>query len=71
MVSKILRQQRQHGSWGGYTVSTLFSVGAASGQDAIGDLLQNGAPPQPDPQTPKPDAAPVDPAQKKPAPEFF
>ena len=26
MVSKILRQQRQHGSWGGYTVSTLFSV---------------------------------------------
>jgi penicillin-binding protein 1A len=44
---------------------------AASGQDAIGDLLQNGAPPQPDPQTPKPDAAPVDPAQKKPAPEFF
>jgi squalene-hopene/tetraprenyl-beta-curcumene cyclase len=28
MVSKILRQQRQHGSWGGYTVSTLFSVAA-------------------------------------------
>ena len=26
MVRKILRQQRQHGSWGGYTVSTLFSV---------------------------------------------
>jgi squalene-hopene/tetraprenyl-beta-curcumene cyclase len=26
MVSKILRQQRSHGSWGGYTVSTLFSV---------------------------------------------
>jgi squalene-hopene/tetraprenyl-beta-curcumene cyclase len=26
MVSKILRQQRNHGSWGGYTVSTLFSV---------------------------------------------
>jgi squalene-hopene/tetraprenyl-beta-curcumene cyclase len=28
MVSKILRQQRQHGSWGGYTVSTLFSIAA-------------------------------------------
>jgi len=28
MVGKILRQQRQHGSWGGYTVSTLFSVAA-------------------------------------------
>ena len=26
MVGKILREQRQHGSWGGYTVSTLFSV---------------------------------------------
>lgn len=26
MVNKILRQQRTHGSWGGYTVSTLFSV---------------------------------------------
>jgi squalene-hopene/tetraprenyl-beta-curcumene cyclase len=26
MVRKILRQQRTHGSWGGYTVSTLFSV---------------------------------------------
>jgi penicillin-binding protein 1A len=44
----------------------------ASGQDAIGDLLQNGPPPQPQPDAPKPDAAPVDPAQKKPAgPEFF
>ena len=28
MVRKILRQQRKHGSWGGYTVSTLFSVAA-------------------------------------------
>jgi squalene-hopene/tetraprenyl-beta-curcumene cyclase len=28
MVGKILRQQRNHGSWGGYTVSTLFSVAA-------------------------------------------
>jgi squalene-hopene/tetraprenyl-beta-curcumene cyclase len=28
MVKKILDQQRAHGSWGGYTVSTLFSVGA-------------------------------------------
>jgi len=28
MVRKILRQQRNHGSWGGYTVSTLFSVAA-------------------------------------------
>ena len=26
MVRKILKQQRKHGSWGGYTVSTLFSV---------------------------------------------
>jgi squalene-hopene/tetraprenyl-beta-curcumene cyclase len=26
MVSKILQQQRKHGSWGGYTVSTLFSI---------------------------------------------
>lgn len=26
MVGKILQEQRQHGSWGGYTVSTLFSV---------------------------------------------
>ena len=26
MVGKILAQQRAHGSWGGYTVSTLFSV---------------------------------------------
>lgn len=26
MVNKILEQQRRHGSWGGYTVSTLFSV---------------------------------------------
>jgi squalene-hopene/tetraprenyl-beta-curcumene cyclase len=26
MVRKILRQQRKHGSWGGYTVSTLFSI---------------------------------------------
>jgi len=26
LVNKILRQQRKHGSWGGYTVSTLFSV---------------------------------------------
>ena len=28
MVQKILRQQRQHGSWGGYTVSTLLSIAA-------------------------------------------
>ena len=28
MVKKILHQQRAHGSWGGYTVSTLFSVAA-------------------------------------------
>jgi squalene-hopene/tetraprenyl-beta-curcumene cyclase len=28
IVSKILGQQRPHGSWGGYTVSTLFSVAA-------------------------------------------
>jgi squalene-hopene/tetraprenyl-beta-curcumene cyclase len=28
MVRKILRQQRRHGSWGGYTVSTLFSIAA-------------------------------------------
>jgi squalene-hopene/tetraprenyl-beta-curcumene cyclase len=28
MVRKILRQQRKHGSWGGYTVSTLFSIAA-------------------------------------------
>ncbi len=28
MVKKLLRQQRTHGSWGGYTVSTLFSVAA-------------------------------------------
>jgi squalene-hopene/tetraprenyl-beta-curcumene cyclase len=26
VVDKILRQQREHGSWGGYTVSTLFSL---------------------------------------------
>ncbi|MCE9680651.1 hypothetical protein LZP69_16145, partial [Shewanella sp. AS1] len=26
MVKKILREQRKHGSWGGYTVSTLFSI---------------------------------------------
>jgi len=26
MVGKILRQQRDHGSWGGYTISSLFSV---------------------------------------------
>ena len=26
MVKKILQQQRKHGSWGGYTVSTLFSI---------------------------------------------
>lgn len=26
IVKKILRGQREHGSWGGYTVSTLFSV---------------------------------------------
>jgi squalene-hopene/tetraprenyl-beta-curcumene cyclase len=28
MVKKLLQQQRQHGSWGGYTVSTLFSIAA-------------------------------------------
>ena len=28
MIQKILQQQRSHGSWGGYTVSTLFSVAA-------------------------------------------
>jgi len=28
MVKKILHQQRAHGSWGGYTVSTLFSIAA-------------------------------------------
>ncbi len=28
MVKKILREQRKHGSWGGYTVSTLFSIAA-------------------------------------------
>ena len=28
VINKILRQQRQHGSWGGYTVSTLFSIAA-------------------------------------------
>jgi squalene-hopene/tetraprenyl-beta-curcumene cyclase len=28
MVKKLLRQQRKHGSWGGYTVSTLFSLTA-------------------------------------------
>jgi squalene-hopene/tetraprenyl-beta-curcumene cyclase len=28
MIKKILQQQRTHGSWGGYTVSTLFSVAA-------------------------------------------
>jgi squalene-hopene/tetraprenyl-beta-curcumene cyclase len=28
IVNKILRQQRDQGSWGGYTVSTLFSVAA-------------------------------------------
>ncbi|MGO8697567.1 MAG: prenyltransferase/squalene oxidase repeat-containing protein [Limisphaerales bacterium] len=28
IVSKILQRQRPHGSWGGYTVSTLFSVAA-------------------------------------------
>ena len=26
MVRKILQEQRKHGSWGGYTVSTLFSI---------------------------------------------
>jgi penicillin-binding protein 1A len=45
---------------------------AASGEDAIGDLLQNGPPQPPAPDAPKPDAAPVDPTQKKPpGPEFF
>jgi squalene-hopene/tetraprenyl-beta-curcumene cyclase len=28
MIRKLLEQQRQHGSWGGYTVSTLFSIAA-------------------------------------------
>jgi squalene-hopene/tetraprenyl-beta-curcumene cyclase len=28
IVKKILQQQRKHGSWGGYTISTLFSVAA-------------------------------------------
>jgi squalene-hopene/tetraprenyl-beta-curcumene cyclase len=28
IIKKIIQQQRQHGSWGGYTVSTLFSVAA-------------------------------------------
>ena len=28
MVKKILQRQRKHGSWGGYTVSTLFNVAA-------------------------------------------
>jgi squalene-hopene/tetraprenyl-beta-curcumene cyclase len=28
MVNKILQQQRSHGSWGGYTVSTLLSIAA-------------------------------------------
>ena len=28
MVKKLLQQQRKHGSWGGYTVSTLFSIAA-------------------------------------------
>ncbi|MCX6923803.1 MAG: hypothetical protein NT154_11440 [Verrucomicrobia bacterium] len=28
MIKKILQQQRKHGSWGGYTVSTLFSIAA-------------------------------------------
>lgn len=28
MVRKILHQQRAHGSWGGYTVSTIFSIAA-------------------------------------------
>jgi squalene-hopene/tetraprenyl-beta-curcumene cyclase len=28
LVKKLLRQQREHGSWGGYTVSTLFSIAA-------------------------------------------
>ena len=26
MINKILGRQRQHGSWGGYTISTLFSI---------------------------------------------
>ena len=46
----------------------------ASGEDAIGDLLQNGAPQPPPAETPKPDAAPAEPqtAPKKPGgPEFF
>jgi penicillin-binding protein 1A len=42
----------------------------ASGEDAIGDLLQNGAPPQ-TPDAVKPDATPVQPVQRKPGPEFF
>src|SRR5208283_5235156 len=28
MVKKLLQQQRKQGSWGGYTVSTLFSIAA-------------------------------------------
>ncbi|HVY32814.1 MAG TPA: penicillin-binding protein 1A [Caulobacteraceae bacterium] len=42
----------------------------ASGEDAIGDLLQNGGPPQ-TPEPVKPDATPVQPAAKKAGPEFF
>ena len=42
----------------------------ASGEDAIGDLLQNGGPPQ-QPDTPKPDATPSPAAPKKAGPEFF
>ncbi len=42
----------------------------ASGEDAIGDLLQNGGPPQ-TPEAVKPDATPAAPAQKKAGPEFF
>ena len=42
----------------------------ASGDDAIGDILQNGGPPQ-QPDTPKPDATPAQTTPKKPAPEFF
>jgi len=38
--------------------------------DAIGDILQNGGPPQ-QPDTPKPDATPAQTTPKKPAPEFF
>jgi penicillin-binding protein 1A len=43
----------------------------ASGEDAIGDLLQNGPPPQTPPDAPKPDATAVQPAPKKAGPEFF